>query len=170
MTRERNDATPLLETRTQVFERARLLIDLEEATDPASADGTLLVLGFRRRRDRPASAMTRNDIALLDRLSDLVGSLGPVYRTRCTEVCALLDLGDDEVDRLVQELRRILVEEKRRATVGIGVVMLPEEALDPVTALAAADTRLLGDTTARRLPHGSLHLSTSRGLTLLQWQ
>jgi hypothetical protein len=170
MTHDRSRACPLRVTETHVFERARLLVDLDEASDSVSAASTLVVVGFRRRRDRPGSALTRNDIALLDRLSELLGCLGSIYRTRWTEVCALVDLADDELEPLLRELRRVLVEQNRRATVGVGVVTVPEETDDAVSALALADSRLIGDSTGRRKPKASPSSPASRGSTLLQWR
>jgi hypothetical protein len=143
----RHDRLPVslsASTETHVFDRARLMIDLDEAVDPDGPVGTLLVVGFRRRRERLGSQLTRNDVVILDRLGELLGSLGPVYRTRTTEICALLELTGDELDPLLEEIHVALVELQRSASIAVGTVTLTEEALDADSALALADLRLLG--------------------------
>jgi len=87
--------------------------------------------------------LTHNDVVLLDRITELVGSHGAVYRTRATEVSALLDLSVQELEPLLDEIRSALVEHQRKASVGVGVVNVPQEAADAVSALAVADERLI---------------------------
>lgn len=143
MTRDRLRTAAPPASQTHVFDRARLYVDLDEATDTASPSTTLLVVGFRRRRDRQPSALTRNDVQLLDRLDTLIGDYGAIYRTRATEVCALVALAEDELDDLTDDIELLLIDLHRKGSVGIGLVNVPEEAGDAVSALALADEKLM---------------------------
>ncbi len=169
MSTRRRQAHSLSPTETQVFDRARLLVDLDEATDESSAPSTLLVVGYRRRRHNPDTALTRTDEALLGRLGELLGEVGPVYRTRSTEVCALVDLDEDDLDDLISEIKLLLVEHQRGATVAVGTATVPGEASDAVSALALADARLLTRATGRTSPHVTPPSAPPK-LTLLQWR
>ena len=143
MTRTRQKDAQLSAGETHVFDRARLYVDLDEATDSSSPAATLLVVGFRRRRDRQPNALTRNDVELLDRLVSLIADHGSIYRTRAAEVCALLALEEHELDDLTDEIEGMLVDFHRKGTVGIGLVNVPEESTDAVSALALADAKLM---------------------------
>jgi len=150
MTRERLRQDALSASQAHVFDRARLFVDLDEATDWTGSPSTLLVVGFRRRRDRRQCELTRNDIALLARLEEMIGDFGHIYRIGSAEVCALLPAAGDEIDELLEEIDEALVEFQRRGSVGIGYVTVPEEASDAAAALALADERLM--TSARSHP------------------
>jgi hypothetical protein len=152
MTRVRTQKSALSAAESHVFDRARLYVDLDEATDSTCPAATLLVAGFKRRRDRQPSALTRNDVQLLDRLDALMSDYGSIYRTRAAEVCALLTLEEDELDDLTDEIERMLFEFHRKGTVGIGLVNVPGESTDAVSALALADAKLmtLGTKSPRR--------------------
>jgi hypothetical protein len=132
---------------TQLFDRARLLIDLDEATDPSSPASSLLVLGLphpgEERETVSTSEMESLVVHLRDRLAELVGDNGSVYRTRSTELCAFIDgklsPSDDLLDLIRTELD--LECEPLAVRVSLGCVSLPGEADEPTAALALADER-----------------------------
>ena len=131
----------------QLFDRARLLIDLVEATDPASPASSLLVLGLPRPGEERVTFSTTEIeelvVHLRDRLAELVGANGSVYRTRSTELCAFIDgklsPSDDLLDAIRTELE--LECEPLAVRVSLGCVSLPGEAGEPTAALALADER-----------------------------
>ncbi len=131
----------------EIFDRARLLIDLDEATDPTSPACALLVLGLPHPGEQRTTFSTAEIEVLVahlrDRLADLVGDNGSVYRTRSTELCAFIDgtvsPSDDLLDAIRTELD--LECEALAVRVSLGCVSLPGEASDPTSALALADER-----------------------------
>lgn len=143
-------------TRSEVFDRSRLLIDLDEATDPASPPTLLLVFGFHGPSGPLEEAAEMQAIDSLTRLRDrfaaVVGEGGATYRTRKTELCAIIDgfyaASDDLLEAIGAELE--LESEAIGAAVAMGIVELPDEAPDAITALTIADRRLKGAAAAAR--------------------
>ena len=132
---------------SEIFDRTRLLIDLDEATDPNSPASSLLVLGLPLPGESRATFSTAEIEELVehlrDRLADLVGNNGSVYRTRATELCAFIDGRLLPTDDLLQAIRTSLdLEcEPLAVRVSLGCVSLPTEASEPTAALALADER-----------------------------
>jgi hypothetical protein len=132
---------------SEIFDRARLLIDLDEATDPTSPASALLVLGLPLPGENRATFSTAEIEELVEQLRDklagLVGNNGSVYRTRSTELCAFIDgkllPSDDMLDLIRTELD--LECEPLAVRVSLGCVALPGEATEPTAALALADAR-----------------------------
>jgi|SRR5579871_624240 len=132
----------------QLFDRTRLLIDLDEATDPSSPASSLLVLGLPhpgedREEGFSSTELDELVVHLRDRLVELVGDNGSVYRTRSTELCAFIDGGLSPTDDILDAIRTELdLEcEPLAVRVSLGCVSLPGEAGDAAAALALADER-----------------------------
>jgi hypothetical protein len=155
------DSTEIAQS-VEIFDRARLLIDLDEATDPASPASSLLVLGLPHAAElTPARAVPELEelvVQLRDRLAELVGENGTVYRTRATELCAVIEGRLSPSDGLLDAIRTELDLdcEPFAVHVSLGCVALPGEASDPSAALALADERARTITTpiVVRLPGG----------------
>ncbi len=132
---------------SEIFDRTRLLIDLDEATDPTSPASALLVLGLPQPGENRATFSTAEIEKLVehlrDRLADLVGNNGSVYRTRSTELCAFIDGKLLPSDHLLDTIRTELDLqcEPLAVRVSLGCVSLPVEATEPTAALALADER-----------------------------
>ena len=125
----------ILAVQSQLFDRNRLLVDLDEATDPDSPDSVLLVVGLR-------------GIGLAETLRDsfatAVDCSGTVYCTRSTELCAILDGGVEDLAEVLEAVRGMFVREAGRHGVRVftGLVELPREAYGAPEALALADERM----------------------------
>jgi two-component system cell cycle response regulator len=77
---------------------------------------------------------------------------GRAYRLGGDEFCALVEIGSDGADHVVEVTSAALVEHGRGFEVGAshGIVFLPHEASDPSVAMQIADQRLYGNKGARR--------------------
>ncbi len=133
---------------TSLANRRRLLLDLSYATDP-DAEPQLFAFfdldGFKSYNDsfgHPAGD------ALLQRLSHNLSTAmqphGKAYRLGGDEFCVLVPLGDRQPNSISAAASAGLTEEGEAFNVGNsrGVVMLPQEAADAVSALRLADRRL----------------------------
>ena len=79
----------------------------------------------------------------------MIAVRGSMYRTRATEVCALIDIGPARFTRLLEALDAHLRSEGAEAALSVGFVMLPAgEVPDAVAALTMADSRLNGVATS----------------------
>jgi hypothetical protein len=129
----------------EAFDRTRLLIDLDEATDPEAEPSLLVIVGVPRGAERmPADPAARLFVARLEEtIGHLVGDAGSIYRTRATEVCALVDGGVSELREVLTGIEAELARDQRPSIPAVvGVVSLPEEATEAVAALALADERM----------------------------
>jgi hypothetical protein len=125
------------ETRKQIFDRTRLLIDLDEATDPSSPPSVFVLVGLRCVGDVDDLL-----VELRHRFAAAVGPLGATYTTRGTELCAIIKRSDGP-GAVLDTIRRDL--EAAAGTyvrVASGMAELPREACDATAALALADQRL----------------------------
>jgi len=133
------------ETRNQIFDRARLLIDLDEATDPSSSPSVFVVVGLRCVGDVDDLL-----VELRHRFAAGVGPLGTTYTTRGTELCAIIERTDG-LDAVLDAIRRDLeAAAGARVFVASGRAELPREACDAIAVLALADQRLTAATGAVR--------------------
>jgi hypothetical protein len=136
-------------TTGEAFDRTRLLIDLDEATDTESSPALLLIVGVPRDRDGADSdpAVKLFMARLEETMAILVGAAGSVYRTRSTEVCALVEGSVSELRDILGGLHTELAREQRPfCEAVVGIVSLPEEAGDALDALALADERMARST------------------------
>ena len=130
---------------TELFDRNRLLVDLDEATDPDSPDAVLVVVGLQVSSEVSGEIGAHPGVAQLrERFAAIVGDAGAVYRTRSTELCAILD-GD--VHDLAGVLGAVHGDFARAAAqldvrVSTAFVELPREADGAPEALALADRRM----------------------------
>jgi hypothetical protein len=132
----------------EAFNRTRLLIDLDEATDPESEPSLLVIVGVPRGAERmPADPAARLFMARLEEtIGHLVGDAGSIYRTRSTEVCALVEGTVAERSEVLAGLRAELARDQRPSVPAVvGIVSLPGEAAEAVSALALADERMSED-------------------------
>jgi len=135
--------TALPNATIEIFDRSRLLVDLDEATAPESPHAVLLVIGLRQLGDAVARDGSDEIVAdLRAGFTELVGADGTDYQTRGSELCAILD-DPTVVSRIVTGIEERLAgygEPLFRAACGI--VELPAEADDAVSALTLADRRV----------------------------
>jgi hypothetical protein len=132
-------------TTVEAFNRTRLLIDLDEATDPESPPALLMIVGVPRDAGGAATnpAVTLFMARLEETMASLVGSAGSIYRTRSTEVCALVEGRVPELRDVLGGLHAELAREQRPfCEAVVGIVSLPEEVGDALGALALADERM----------------------------
>jgi hypothetical protein len=136
--------TPLSQP-VELFERSRLLVDLDEATDPTSPETVLVVVGMHGLGETFAEPGTHPVVAeLRERFAEIVGDAGAVYRTRVAELCAILDGGVHDLAEVLGAVHGIFVREAARLDVRVstGFVELPREADNAPEALALADRRV----------------------------
>jgi hypothetical protein len=135
----------ILAEQTCLFDRNRLVVDLDEATDPDAPESVLVVVGLRGLGETFAQSGSHPIVKQLrDRFAAVVGGSGAVYATRSTELCAILD---GTMHDLVGVLAAIHVGFAREAArvdvrVSTGFVELPREASRAPEALALADRRM----------------------------
>jgi hypothetical protein len=130
---------------TELFDRTRLLVDLDEASDPESPAAVLVVVGLRglgEAADEPVEPTTVEE--LRDRFTAIVGASGAVYRTRSTELCAILDGDARELASVLDAVQEVFATEAAHLDVGVstGFVELPREAHGAPEALELADRRM----------------------------
>ena len=119
----------------ELFDRNRLLVDLDESTDPDSPDSVLVVVDLR------GIGMAET---LRDSFAAVVDGVGTVYCTRSTELCAILDGGVQDLAEVLEAVHGMFGREAGRLGVQIftGLVELPREAFGALEALALADRRM----------------------------
>jgi GGDEF domain-containing protein len=131
----------------ELFDRSRLLVDLDEATDPAGPDAVLVVVRLSGFGDTSGESGIDPVVAQLrERFAALVGSSGTAYRTRSTELCAILDGDARDLSSVLGALQDVFAAEAEQLDVRVstGLVELPGEAHGAPEALALADRRLTG--------------------------
>ena len=143
---------------TGLGNRRRLMIDLmreiDEATDATPRALVLYDLdGFKRYNDNfghPAGD------ALLARLghnlAEAVAPWGRAYRLGGDEFCAVVTMGPEGIEGLLERSRPALTEQGDGFRIGAshGIVFLPSEATDPSLAIQIADQRLYGNKGTRK--------------------
>jgi hypothetical protein len=135
--------TALPSATVTVFDRNRLLVDLDEATDPGSPPAILLVIGLRHLGEAVAGNGSDEVLAELHKtFTELVEGAGSDYRTRGSELCAILHRPAD-ADGIVAAIEaRLAIYSEPAIRASFGVVELPAEASDALGALALADSRV----------------------------
>lgn len=139
-------STVSAETRREVFDRNRLLVDLDEATDPSHPPTVLLVAGLRSlgsafdAQEDADTLLTR----VRERFGAVVGDTGATYHTRANELCAIIDSAYRSQSLVAQIKAAIAQETDRPERVVWALVELPHEACDAIAALTLADGRLSG--------------------------
>jgi hypothetical protein len=128
-------------TPAEILDRARLVSDLDDATDPHGPSSVLVVVGL------PRSPSHEPNVALpqrvWDQLAELLAAQGSIYRTRAGEICGLLDVSPAEFEGLLEPIAETLRAEINGVVFSVGFVTLPApEALDAAAALRLADHRL----------------------------
>jgi hypothetical protein len=124
-------------SRNEIFDRQRLLVDLDDATDPTSPPTVFVVIALRSRAEA-ADALT----LFRDWFARVVGTLGTSYTPRANEICAIVERSE-RLNGLLSILQDdIQSAAAPRLQIGCGVVELPREACDAMAALALADRRL----------------------------
>ena len=129
----------------ELFERSRLFVDLDEATDPASPDTVLVVVGMRGLGETFAELGIGPVVSeLRERFAAIVGGAGAVYRTRSTELCAILDGGVHDLAAVLGAVHGDFAREAAQLDVRVSTafVELPREADGAPEALALADRRM----------------------------
>jgi diguanylate cyclase (GGDEF)-like protein len=148
----------LTDALTGLGNRRRLMTDLLREIDDATLESprTLILFdldGFKRYNDNFGHPAGDSLLARLGRnLAVAVEPWGRAYRLGGDEFCALVEAGAAEADRIVAATSKALVEHGRGFAVRAshGVVVMPDEATDPSTAMQIADQRLYGSKGARR--------------------
>lgn len=131
-------------SRAEILDRIRLVADLDEATAWESPPSVLLIVGTPRAPGwEPNEEPSPDLVRFSDRLAEMVAVRGSVYRTRSTEVCALIDVRPAAFVRLLAAIEEHLRSEGADEALSVGYVTLPrDEAPDAVSALTIADSRL----------------------------
>jgi two-component system, cell cycle response regulator len=148
----------LTDALTGLGNRRRLMTDLMRELDEAtSTRPSALVLydldGFKRYNDQYGHPAGDALLARLGRsLAMAVSPWGRAYRLGGDEFCALVSIGEDETDVLLERTRAALTEHGQGFEVSAshGMVFLPTEADDPSLAMQIADQRLYGNKGTRR--------------------
>jgi two-component system cell cycle response regulator len=154
--RSRREA--LTDALTDLGNRRRLLLDLDDAVRSASAaDPWVLLLfdlnGFKRYNDTFGHPVGDALLARLGgKLRAAVGHDAEAYRLGGDEFCVLARLGEQPIDALCADMIAALSErgEGFEITTACGTLLLPFEADDPSEALRLADQRLYDDKGAGR--------------------
>ena len=135
----------LAATEAEIFDRTRLAIDLDEATDPDAPLSALLMIGL----PRPALGTITDPILrtaieqLGNRIGELVGNRGSIYRMRATEICAIVEGGISDMREVLWALNGEFTHGPELAReVVVALVVMPEEATDALAALMLADRRM----------------------------
>jgi two-component system cell cycle response regulator len=152
---------------THLWNRRKLVVDLERVLDAGAAEPHVLALydlnGFKRFNDlfgHPAGD------ALLERLAAnlvaAVSSSGTCYRLGGDEFCVLASLSSGGLDAFLDDTSVALSEagDGFNVTTSFGCVFLPEETTNPGEAMQIADQRLYArkhhTLIERGQPHGVL--------------
>jgi hypothetical protein len=130
---------------SEVFARVRLLIDLDEATDPGALSSVLVVIGLVPRPDTGPDAGAAAALeGLQARIADIVVERAAIYRTRSTEICMLVDGTLRTASALLRRVQGAIDDVGLTTPqLSIGMVSLPNEASDAVVALTLADDRMM---------------------------
>jgi hypothetical protein len=130
-------------TQQEILDRARLMVDLDEATDPPAEPSLLLVVGFPRPETAQGLVILRPAVdTLAASLTTLFLDGSSIYRTRGNEVCVVSDLGDAALGDYLQKIDEVA--QQAGTLVAVGYAELPREAPDALQALVLADGRRIG--------------------------
>jgi len=138
-------AARTLHESTELFDRNRLLVDLDEATDPDSPSSVLVVVGLHGLSESSAEPGSHPIVVQLrEHFGTIVGTAGATYSTRATELCAILDGATDDVIEMLGAIHDGFAGEAARVDVRVsmGFVELPRDAEQAPEALALADRRM----------------------------
>jgi PAS domain S-box-containing protein/diguanylate cyclase (GGDEF)-like protein len=134
---------------TGLRNRRKLTTDLARALEPDASGSFVLAIfdlnGFKRYNDsfgHPAGDVLLQRLA--HRLERAAGPNGRAYRLGGDEFCLLAQASTEEAEALIEDALDAFAEagEGFAITSSVGVVLLPEEAVDPDAALRLADERL----------------------------
>ena len=152
---------------TRLWNRRRLVQDLQQALDGGEANPHVLVLydlnGFKRFNDlfgHPAGDALLERLAA--KLTAAVSPSGTCYRLGGDEFCVLAPMPEGSFDAFLEATATSLSEagEGFHVTTSLGCVFLPEEATEPAAAMQIADQRLYArkhhSLIERGQPHGVL--------------
>jgi diguanylate cyclase (GGDEF)-like protein len=139
---------PAVDELTGFGSRGKLIADLEQAVAPASRPSVLGIFDlaglkeYQRVFGHPAADRLITRIA--ESLRHGIGRTGACYRPRQDEFCVLIDGPLGRANRIFAAAAEALREEGEAflITSAFGVALLPEEASEPIAALAVADQRL----------------------------
>jgi two-component system cell cycle response regulator len=148
----------LTDALTGLGNRRRLMTDLLREVDEACPERPRALIlfdldGFKRYNDNFGHPAGDSLLARLGRnLAVAADPWGRAYRLGGDEFCALVEIGSDGADHVVEVTSAALAEYGRGFEVGAshGIVFLPDEASDPSVAMQIADQRLYGNKGARR--------------------
>jgi hypothetical protein len=130
---------------TELFDRNRLFVDLDEATAPDSPATVLVVVGLHGLGESFAGGDTDPTVSKLrDGFAEIVGDAGATYRTRNTELCAILDGAVDDVVEVLGAIHKGFARAAARVDVRVsmGFAELPRDAEGAGEALALVDRRM----------------------------
>lgn len=131
---------------TGLFDRNRLLVDLDEATDPDSPPSVLVVVGLRGLGESSAESGLHPIVSqqLRERFAAIVGTAGATYSTRSSELCAILDGTTDDVVETLGAIHAGFAGEAASVDVRVsmGFVELPRDAEGAPEALTLTDRRM----------------------------
>jgi hypothetical protein len=141
--------------------REELLAALQTALTPEQPVRLLVIfrLGgfeeFTRLGTRSPGALIRE---VMSYLPDATGPSGFYYRPRKDELCGLIEGSLRDVERALLAASTALNERLQRKglSLGFGAAVLPDEAGDPIGALALADSRVARVTDGEPMPRGSV--------------
>ena len=147
-------------TDVHVGTREELLADLEAALVAEQPVRLLVIfrLGgfeeFTRLGTRSPGALIRE---VMSYLPDASGPSGFYYRPRKDELCGLIEGSLRDVERALLAASTALNERLQRKglSLGFGAAVLPDEAGDPIGALALADSRVARVSDGEPMPRGS---------------
>ena len=147
-------------TDVHVGTRDELLADLEAALDREQPVRLLVIfrLGgfeeFTRLGTRSPGALIREVMSYLPAAS---GPSGFYYRPRKDELCGLIEGSVRDVERALLAASTALNERllRKGLSLGFGAAVLPDEAGDPIGALALADSRVARVSDGEPMPRGS---------------
>ncbi len=149
---------------TGLWNRRKLLADLDAALEPGHRSPTQLVLydlnGFKMYNDtfgHPAGDALLSRLAR--KLSESLPPLGSCYRLGGDEFCALVSVDPSETERFLTDTTTALSEtgEGFSISTAFGCVFLPDEATTSSDALHAADQRLYAQKYQSLLRNGQPH-------------
>lgn len=132
---------------TSIHDRDELFDDLDQATDRQARPSVFAVFGFRQLKERLETMLEPDGNVLLGRvagqLAASAGAAATLYESRRGEFCGLFDGNTRELTPLLEAIRSDLDREfgADGIEVAVGVVELPAEAGDPISALRLADER-----------------------------
>jgi hypothetical protein len=144
----------------EIGTREALLADLEAALAPEEPVRLLVIfrLGgfeeFTRLGTRSPGVLIRE---VMSYLPEATGPSGFYYRPRRDELCGLIEGSLRDVERALLAASTALNErlERRGLSLGFGAAVLPDEADDPIGALALADSRIARVSDGEPMPRGS---------------